>query len=29
LLKGYESGHRVKKASVFSPQQEILTIVIS
>jgi len=28
LLKGYESGHRVKKASVFTPQQEILTIVI-
>jgi hypothetical protein len=28
LLKGYESGHRVKKASVFSPQQDSLTIVI-
>ena len=28
LLKGYESGHRVKKASVFSPQQASLTIVI-
>jgi hypothetical protein len=28
LLKGYESGHRPKKASVFTPQQGNLTIVI-
>ena len=26
LLKSYEVGHRVKKASVFSPQQEIYSI---
>jgi hypothetical protein len=26
LLKSYEVGHRVKKASVFSPQQEFYSI---
>jgi hypothetical protein len=26
LLKSFEAGHRVKKASVFSPQQEIIFV---
>jgi len=28
LLKGYETGHRVKKSSVFTPQQARIAIVI-